>query len=197
MNPIWRFALRALAWLAPCFALWYLIAPWYDRPAAWLARMLIDAWHDGLVDALEIQPHLVTFVTSLDVHAQGGVGRLLLEVNPLLYGFGAPLLAALLLASRAPWTKLLLGLAALLPFQAWGIAFDFLAQIVRTGAGVSAQAGLLGWRTEFVALAYQVGSLIFPALAPVALWVAFNRPLFGALIGAPAPDMGHHAGTVR
>lgn len=175
-DPIWRFALRALAWLLPCFALWYLAAPWYDRPAAWLARVLIDAWHDGLVDALEIQPHLVTFVTSLEVHAQAGTGRLVLEVNPLLYGFGVPLLMALLIASRASWTKIALGLVVLIPFQAWGIAFDALTQVLRDAPALAPRAGLAGLRAELAALAYQLGSLILPTLVPVVLWVLWQRP---------------------
>jgi len=46
---------------------------------------------------------------------------------------------------------------------------------------VAAQAGLIGWRAEFIALAYQLGTLMFPVLAPVALWVAFDPPLLGRL----------------
>lgn len=188
-DPIWRFALRALAWLVPCFALWYLAAPWYDRPAGWLARILLDLWHDGLVDALEYQARLVTFVTSLEVAAQGGVGRLVLEVNPLLYGFGAPLLAALLLASRAPWTKILLGVVALIPFQAWGIAFDALAQVMREAPALAPRAGLAGARAEVAALAYQLGSLILPTLVPVALWVWWQRPFIDAELLRPTREV--------
>jgi hypothetical protein len=190
-DPIWRFALRALAWLPACFAVWYLAAPWYDRPAGWLARILIDIWRQGMVDSLEYQARLVTFVTSLDVHAQAGTGRLVLEVNPLLYGYGAPLLVALLLASRAPWTKIALGLVALIPFQAWGIAFDALAQVLRDAPELAARAGLAGMRAELAALAYQLGSLILPTLVPVVLWVMWQRPFIeGELLSrssAPRP----------
>jgi hypothetical protein len=190
-DPIWRFALRALAWLAPCFVLWYLAAPWYDRPAGWLARIFIDLWRDGVVDSVEYQARLVTFVTSLEVQSQGGIGRLVLEVNPLLYGFGAPLLAALLLASRAPWTKIALGLVVLIPFQAWGIAFDALTQVLRDAPGLAPRAGLSGLRAEVAALAYQLGSLILPTLVPVVLWVVWQRPFIEAELlsraAAPSP----------
>ncbi|HSN19331.1 MAG TPA: exosortase H-associated membrane protein [Usitatibacter sp.] len=184
-DPIWRFALRVLAWLVPCFAAWYAIAPWYDRPAAWLARILLDLWHDGLVDAMELQARLVTYVTSLQVTEGGRTGNLVLEVNPLLYGYGVPLLAALLLASGARWTRLVLGAAILLPFQAWGIAFDALAQILRSTPALAAQAGLQGMRGEVAAVAYQLGSLILPALVPLALWTAWQRAFLEGVLLRP------------
>lgn len=175
-DPIWRFALRVLAWLVPCFAAWYLAAPWYDRPAAWLARILIDLWRDGLVAGVELQAHLATFVTTLVAQdAEGRSGNLVLEVNPLVYGYGAPLLFALLAASGARWRRFALGAVILLPFQAWGIAFDVLAQVLRTTPALAAQAGLAGARAEIAALAYQLGSLILPPLVPLVLWAWWER----------------------
>jgi hypothetical protein len=59
----------------------------------------------------------------------------------------------------------------LLPFQNWGIAFDFLAEVgIKLGPDVSAQAGLPGWRMKLIVLGYQVGNLIFPSIVPVVLW---------------------------
>ncbi len=193
-----RFVLRTFLWLPPCFAVWYLGAQYLAPFFGALARLLVELFKSGLVSALERQGLDLVFVTTIEVHpAPGQIAVLLVEVNPLLYTYGLPFFVALMLAARAKWWKILAGAAVLLPFQAWGTAFDFLAQIVRTGADVSAQAGLLGWRAEAIALAYQIGSLIFPALVPVALWVAFNRPLFGDLMRAPARNVRPPAGNVR
>ena len=72
-----------------------------------------------------------------------------------------------MLAERAKWWKILVGTVVLLPFQSWGIAFDFLAQVgIQVGPDVSAQAGLVGWRLVAVAVGYQLGALIFPSLIP-------------------------------
>jgi hypothetical protein len=68
--------------------------------------------------------------------------------------------------------------------QAWSIAFDFLAQLVRAGPEAMARANLVGWRAEAVALGYQLGSLIFPAVAPVITWAALRRSFIQELIGA-------------
>jgi hypothetical protein len=37
------------------------------------------------------------------------------------------------------------------------------------------QVGFGRWQREGIVLGYQLGSLIFPALAPVCLWLALNR----------------------
>ena len=197
-SSVGRLVLRTFLWLAPCFAAWYLGARYLVPFVGALARAFVELFISGLVSGVERQGLDLVFVTTVEVHvAARQVGLLLVEVNPLLYSYGLPLFVALMLAARAEWWKILAGAAVLLPFQAWGIAFDFLAEIVRSGADISARAGLLGLRAELVALGYQVGSLIFPALVPVALWVAFNRRLVDGVIRSPAPGMRSPAGNVR
>ena len=79
-----------------------------------------------------------------------------------------------MLASRARWWRLGLGIALLWPLQGWGIGFDFLAQLgAKLGPEVARQARLFESR-EFIAFAYQAGALIFPSLAPVAAWFSLN-----------------------
>jgi len=179
-----KFALHVGLWLPACFAAWYFGARYLAPIIGDAAVALVGLARPGLVAALERQDLLLVFVTSIEVHPQPGqTGVLLVEVNPLLYTAGLPLFLALMLASRARWWTLLVGALLLLPFQAWGVAFDFLAQVgVKAGPEVSARAGLLGWRAEAVALSYQLGSLVFPALVPAALWMAFNRPLLASLV---------------
>ena len=184
-NPVWPFALRVFAWLVPAFALWYLVAPWHARLAGFLARPLIDLFAPGLVTAVEYPDRAIEFVTRVKVHAGGGQLALLLpEVNPLVYTYGMAFVLALLLASRAKWWKLAIGVAVLLPFQAWGIAFDLLSQVgLRMAGDVAAQAGIAGWKREFAALGFQLGSLIFPPLVPVATWAVLERRGVAALAG--------------
>jgi len=183
-----RFVFRTALWLAPCFAAWYLAAAFHGLAAGEAARALVELLKPGLVSALERQGTELVFVTTLLVHpAAGEAGVLVTEVNPLLYTYGLPLFAALMLAARSRAWKIAAGAAILLPFQGWGIAFDFLAQIgIRSGPAVSVQAGLAEWPAEAIALAYQAGSLLFPALVPVVLWAAFNRPLISRLAGSRA-----------
>lgn len=182
-DSIGRFARRTFLWLPICFAAWYFGARYLAPVVGVFSGMLVDLFKFGLLSAVERDGLELVFVTSIEVHpTPDQAGVMIVEVNSLLYTYGLPLFVALMLAARAKASKILAGAALLLPFQAWGAAFDFLAQVgVKAGMQVSAQAGLMGWRAEFTALAYQLGTLMFPVLAPVALWVGFNQSLLGRL----------------
>ena len=171
------FVLRTFLWLPVCFAAWYAAAPYHGLVAGTLARAVIEPFGSGLVTSLERSGFDLEFVTGIAVRAGTGQPAILApEVNPLLYTYGLAFFAALMLAARASVWKLLAGALALLPFQAAGIAFDFLVQVaVKSGPEVAASVGLLGGTRELIALGYQLGSLIFPTLIPVVLWAAFNR----------------------
>ena len=92
----------------------------------------------------------------------------------LLYAFGMPLYAALVLAAREPrWPRLLgAGYAVLTPFVAWGVLADFLKNVAITaGPLIASQTGFVAWQREAIAFAYQLGALILPTVAPAVLWV--------------------------
>lgn len=189
-NPtLGKFVLRTFLWMPPCFALWYLGAQAYSLLVGWFSRVLIDAFKPGIVSALERSAIDLVFVTSIKVHpAPGQTALLLPEVNPLLYTYGLAFFLALMLGAKAKWWKMLIGAVALLPFQAWGVAFDFLVQVgVKMGPEVSAQAGLFGWRLDAIALGYQIGTLILPTLMPVMLWAVFNRRFIEGVVRRKEP----------
>jgi hypothetical protein len=185
-----QFVLRAFLGLPPCFAAWYFTAQYQAIIVGFLARLWVDQFQSGLISALEPSGFDLLFVSTLQVQsAPGQFGLLLPEVNTLPYTYGGAFFLALMLASRGKAWKILAGVALLLPFQSWGIAFDFLVQVgIKLGPGVAAQAGLLGWRSEVIALGYQIGTLIFPSLIPVVLWAGFSRLFIEHLRGAPTGD---------
>lgn len=178
-----KFVLRTFLWLPPCFAAWYFSAQYHTAVSGGLARIFVDQFRSGIVSALEQSGLDLIFVTTLEVHPAPGLSAVLTpEVNPLLYTYGLAFFLTLMLASCAKWWQILVGAVVLLPFQSWGIAFDFLAQVgVKLGPDVSVQAGLLGWR-EAIALGYQIGNLIFPSLIPVVLWAVFNRQFIESVL---------------
>jgi hypothetical protein len=182
------FVLRTFLWLPPCFAAWYIGARYHAAVAGALASLMVDIFTPGILSALEQPGTDLEFVTTIRADSASGQAAVLVPaVSALLYTYGLALFLALMLASRATWWKFLVGAALLLPFQGWGIAFDFLAQIgIRLGPGVAAQAGLGGWRTETVALGYQIGTLILPSLAPIVAWAALNRPFLTGLLHSRA-----------
>ena len=70
---------------------------------------------------------------------------------------------------------IVLGLLILLPFQAWGVAFEVLVEIgVKAPREAAVAAGIGDFERELLPLAYQAGSLLFPVLVPVGAWAALG-----------------------
>jgi hypothetical protein len=193
-----RFVLRTFLWLAPCFAAWYFSAHYSAAAAGAPARLWVDLFNSNIVSALEQPAVNLVFVTTLEIHpATGPAAVVLAEVNPLLYTYGLPLFLALMLAARAQWWKVAIGAVALLPFQAWGIAFDFLMQVgMQLGDEVAQQAGFSAAQRELIALGYQLGALILPTLAPVVAWAISSRRFIESTLipgGPPRVSIDHRA----
>jgi hypothetical protein len=138
------------------------------------------------VTGVELQGREIEFVTRLTtVTASGETAVLVPGVNPLVYTYGLAFFLALMLAARPRIRPIVAGALALLPFQAWGIAFELLLQVgVSLGPDVAAQARIGGLEREAIALGYQLGSLILPPVVPVLLWAGLNRPFLDRLRGS-------------
>jgi hypothetical protein len=195
-TSIRRFFFAALAWLPVAFAIWYPVRNWLQAPCGWLAAQVMTAAFPAWVAGFERDGSNHVLLTHLRVWATGGrVGELTPEAHGLVFAYGAPLLAALLLASktRRLWWKLPAGLLALIPFQAWGICFTWLVQVaVVAGNDTRDQTGFGAWANNLIAAGYQFGFLILPTLVPVTVWLAFERRVLAAALieGAlaePAP----------
>jgi hypothetical protein len=181
------FFAAALFWLLVALALWYPLRNWMVLPSAWLAREAMTAAFPRWVTGAQLEGGTQVLLTTLRVwSANNRLGELAPEVNGLVYAYGAPLLAALLLAARTPrwWWKLPAGLLALVPFQAWGICFTWLLQVaVVAGEQTRGQTRFGPWASNLIAAGYQFGFLILPTLVPVLLWLGFDRRvLAGAMI---------------
>lgn len=186
-SALGRFVVKVLAWLPAAFAVWYFAAPLL----LWPVRLMLDAaTRAGLGDivtAVEQGAAIFTFATSLKPgNAAGGAARVTVDVDGLLYSFGMPLFAALVLAAREPrWPRTLaIGYAVQLPFVAWGVLADFLRNVAfAAGPLVASQAGFAQWQREAIAFAYQFGSLILPTVVPAIAWVLSHRAFLERLRG--------------
>lgn len=178
LSLVGLFLLQAIAWFIALLFVWYQMSSLVALPVGFLSKvavaMLFPSWAEGVQQA----GTALTLLTTLEVPGMvgmpaGQVAMLSPEVDFLKYGYGLPLLIALLVASNAKGllTKAVLGALALLPFQVWGICFDWLKQVgIENGA-----APFSPMARELIAFGYQFGCLVLPALMPVLLWVAMNR----------------------
>ncbi len=178
-SQIARFVVTVLAWLPVAFVVWYFAAPLLLWPVKLLAEAGVRIGAGDLVRAVEQQGSILTFATTLKPGTATGAGGVItVDVNMLLYSFGMPLFAALVVAAREPgWPRrLVVGCAALMPFVAWGVVADFLKNIaITSGPMVASQTGFVAWQREAIAFAYQFGSLILPTVVPAIAWVVSHR----------------------
>lgn len=184
-----RFVLRVVAWLPLTFAVWYLAAPLLAWPVALLAELFTRSTFDWVKSVEQMGP-LITFVTSLKpaegTNPAGVKAVVSVESNVLLFSFGLPMLAALILAAREPHRvrMLLIGFLVLLPFQTFSVVADFLKNVaILAPPAVSSQTGINAFQREVIAFCYQFGTLILPTVAPAIVWVLMHRRFLERLSG--------------
>lgn len=190
-RDIVAFALRALGWSIVFFAAWHVSAKPVSMLAAWGAAGIIVA-----VEPVErVLPRWREDQVVFDVEVDGGTayrnrlpaGTVLeVPVDPRKQTYGLAFFLALLLASRARpiAPKALAGAAALALLAAVGVASEIALQL----GGVMGPSGspliVAGVVTRNIAaLGFQLGTLIFPTVAPVMLWAAMDARLVKAMAG--------------
>ncbi len=170
--------LATLAWLPVTFAVWYVAAPLLFWPARLLAEAVLATGFGDLVRSVDAQGAIVQVVTTLKPGRAVSGGTISVEMNMLLYAYGLPMFAALVLAARERgWLRILaIGYLVVLPVVAFGVVADFLKNVAITaGPAVASQTGFTAAQREAIVFAFQFGSLILPTVAPAAAWVLTHR----------------------
>ena len=188
-RPLGGLIARVFAWLPVTFAIWYFAAPGLLWPAAFLAEVVARTGLSDIVRTVEQARTELTFATTLKAGSAGAQGgEVAVGVDLLLYSFGLPLYAALVLAAKEPGRvrRLIAGYAVLMPFVAWGALADFLKNVAITmGPQIASQTGFGAWQREAIAFSYQLGALILPTVVPVVTWVLTHRALLEQLRSRP------------
>jgi hypothetical protein len=184
-SPLGGFVVKVFAWLPVTFAVWYFAAPVLLWPAALITEFVARSGLADIVQGVEQVRAELTFATTLKPgSASARAGEIAVAVDLLLYSFGLPLYAALVLAAKEPgWPRrLIVGYAVLMPFVAWGVLADFLKNVAITmGPQIASQTGFVAWQREAIAFSYQFGTLILPTVVPVVTWVLTHRAFLDRL----------------
>lgn len=193
-SPVGRFFLGVVLLLPLTFGAWYYMAILITSPLSYAVDWVMTGLFPQVISAVEQQGYTLDVVTRFSPPPgrglpPGRVGELVFELNPLIYGYSMPLYTALVLATPgkegAKWGKWILGVLLLFPVQVWGVCFDILKTLLfRLDTEVGGQLGFAQWQIELIALGYQFGSLILPAVTPVVLWIAFHRGYLATLVPA-------------
>lgn len=191
-SPLRGFLLRTLVWLPICFAAWYFLSILFTPPLASLVDMALATTFPAAVERVVADGNAFAILTRIQPKAAHmPAGELVFELNPLKYGYCVPLYTALVLATDAEdlprvlhW---LLGMAVLAVVQVFGITTEVLKIIAfQLGEEGRLALGFAPWGYEVLALAYQLGYLILPAVVPIMLWLGqFGHAHAGSLVDNP------------
>jgi hypothetical protein len=182
----------AALWMLFGFMLWYYLSAFHVLPArlaagAILQQVLGDDFRQ--IVAEPSQAFLFQVETNIPFTFRDGTTEALgFIVNPLIFSYGLPLLFGLVMGSNVGWRRkvaiLLIGYGVITLVQIWGVVWESLKLLAfNFGDQAFAVVEDHGVSATVIALCYQLGTLILPALAPIIVWVLGNRPLVEQFVG--------------
>ena len=184
--------LRALPWLPLSFFIWFAFSSPLIWPVVQMAKMaMLSIWPSLFSDVVQ-NGHSMEVTTRILVNqvapdGRSGIGELILIQNPLLYGYSLPLFSGLVMAVPLSIRRRLFQFAVALMVmwiaQAMGVVAESLKVLAFNSGAAGANAiTAAGIAPDPVALAYQFGYLILPAVTPIALWLGLNRDFIESLV---------------
>lgn len=182
----------ACLWMVFGFMLWYYLSAFHGVPVRILANeILTRVLGSEFMNIIPNPDHHYLFQVQTRIPFQfpdGSREALGFIVNPLIYGFGLPLLFGLVMASGVSFLRkmgtLLIGYVCVMLVQVWGVVWQTL-KMLAFNFGPDAHQLVIdaGISDELIAMCYQLGVLIFPPLVPIVLWVLANWELIEQFTG--------------
>jgi len=182
----------AVLWMVFGFMLWYYLSAFHGAPVRILADwILTNVLGSDFLNIIPNPEHHYLFQIQTRIpfkFSDGSVESLGFIVNPLIYGFGLPLLFGLVMASGVSFFRkmatLLIGYTCVMLIQVWGVVWQTL-KMLAFNFGPDAHQLVIdsGISDEVIALCYQLGVLIFPPLVPIVLWVLANWEMIEKFTG--------------
>ena len=182
----------AFLWMIFGFMLWYYLSAFHGIPVRIISSEILSSLlGSDFLNIIENPDKHYLFQVQTKIPFQfpdGSRDSLGFIVNPLIYGFGLPLLFGLVMASGATFLKkvftLLGGYVVIMLVQVWGVVWQSLKMLAfNFGADAHNVIISAGISEELIALCYQLGALIFPPLVPIILWVLANWTLIEQFTG--------------
>ena len=173
----------AVLWMVFGFMLWYYLSAFHGVPVRLLSNEILtrllgsEFWN---IVPNSDRHYLFQIQTRIPFRFPDGSEEALgFIINPLVYGYGLPLLFGLVMASGVSFLRkmvtLLAGYVCVMLIQVWGVVWQTLKMLsFNFGAEAHQLVSDAGISDELIALCYQLGVLIFPPLVPVILWVLAN-----------------------
>lgn len=182
----------ASMWMLFGFMLWFYLSAFHGTPARLAAEAILSHVLGSDFYRIIVEPNQ-HFLYQVETQIQftfrdGTTDALGFVVNPLIFSYGLPLLFGLVMGSDVSWLRkaviMLIGYVVITGVQIWGVVWQSL-KMLSFNFGEQTHAIILshGVSDASIALGYQLGTLILPALAPIFVWVLSNRPLVEQFVG--------------
>jgi hypothetical protein len=193
-SPIKTLLLSTVLFLPMCFFVWFYASSLLVIPVKYLLQSLLMLWQSDLFNLVTQNQYLLTVETlifpSETFAGQGGKLAVLdVSVNPMIYGYGLAVISGLVLSTPglSKLTKLKqisVGYLLVVLIQTFGCFWEMIKHLLFS-AGPDAYEAIIntGMKVDFVALMYQMSYLIFPAVLPVAYWIAMNSKFISEITG--------------
>jgi hypothetical protein len=182
----------ASMWMMFGFMLWFFLSAFHGAPARFAAEAILGNILGDDFFRIIVEPNQ-HFLYQVETQIQftfrdGTTDALGFVVNPLVFSYGLPLLFGLVMGSDVSWLRklviMLIGYIVITLVQIWGVVWVSLKMLAfNFGEQTHAIVQAHGVSDSSIALGYQLGTLILPALAPIFVWVLTNRPLVEQFVG--------------
>lgn len=177
-NPIKEMFLLALLYLPLGFFLWFYLA----SLLMWFPTRLVDWALTGFFPDIFRDVVQLGYRLEIQLEFVRPEGRIALaDREIMIYAWGMALLFGLIMATpmsaRRRLAQMGIGYVVVSLVTAWGAFWDALKEVAfkvqPEGVAAIAQSAV---SPTMIALFYQLGYLMLPAVIPLATWILMNRP---------------------
>ncbi|TVQ41930.1 MAG: hypothetical protein EA370_00840 [Wenzhouxiangella sp.] len=172
----------ALLYLPLGFFLWFFAAALLMLPTRLIVEALLTGLFPGLFASVFQDGFIFELQSPLQVRnpEDGRMMPLTWVINPMIYAWGMALLFGLIMATPLKVSRrliqLAIGFAAITVVAVWGTFWEAWRDLAFLfGPDIGAAVREQGISPNVIALCYQLGYLMFPAVVPVATWILMNR----------------------
>lgn len=181
--------IKSLVYIPIMFFLWYVLSPLISVLVSFVISYPLKYFTANLIHQINPAGLEIQGIIRLAGGTYGDLtvpaGRfvdMMLTARPMVYGYGIPLFATLLIAfskNKATFLKTTLCFLLLFVSVCFGTTMEFLKIVfLSLDSSITQDLVTSQWQLESIALGYQVGTLILPAVLPISLWLVLNESYF-------------------
>ncbi len=182
-DPIKEMFLLAALYLPMGFFLWFFFADALMFLPARITEWLMTTTSPDVFERIVQLQYKFEIQTAIQMARQveGQIALLNAFINPMIYAWGMALLFGLIMATpltaKRRIVQMVIGYLVVSLVVIWGVFWETWKDMAfRLGPEAAATVAESVLEPNMIALFYQLGYLMLPAVVPVACWILMNRP---------------------